>query len=591
MKQVSVTVFAGGREYYFWLDSGLQMVTENQSGDALLNFGGIFASVPVAVGAMAHRPPVITTGAVLAGSDAHAQVSATPLEGNMPLVAAAGPAGGVSGTGLPIPLTPRTDLFGLGLDYQMYHKRFWDDLERSDLSPWQPLGGTFTSAPAAIAWTSDRIDIFGIGLDHAMYTKTCVGEQWTNDWLSLGGSFTSAAALVTRGKLLDIFARGADFTLRGNQTNGTNWFGWQNHGGNLASPPVAVSWGPNRIDIFAVFKDGALWHRWWDGQIWNEWETLGGNYVGEPAVASWAPGRLDVFVIDAQTRELRHYWFSNDTWSNPETLKVEHGQQSMMESPTVVSTAQNRLDVYFLTADSNINLLKWDGQAWSNQNGLAQFRSPQRYHISVDHVQAIDTRALHSDTDAAMISVAAGNAAALIKTQRIGDLGGFGNSDGFYTDGLQIDAVTVDLAEPMSFSYMVVNNGSAGGDKVLAALAKGGDSLSLAGSSSMSQDIAKGVVKIISVKIQELTAEIPVVGPILSFIEPWLMSKLTDIAFANCDGIVAVELRAMIGRDLHILTNNGRNAVTITTTHPGTDSNRGCGSNSKYEVTWTIKPI
>jgi len=147
-----------------------------------------------------------------------------------------------------------------------------------------------------------------------MYVKTAIGEHWTPDWLRLGGTFTSAAALVSRGpKLLDLFARGADFTLRGNHTDGTTWFGFQNHGGELASSPVAVSWGLDRIDIFAIFKDGALWHRWWDGQIWNDWESLGGNYMGEPAAVTSTPGRLDVFVLGAQDRELHHHSFSRET--------------------------------------------------------------------------------------------------------------------------------------------------------------------------------------------------------------------------------------------------------------------------------------
>jgi hypothetical protein len=152
--------------------------------------------------------------------------------------------------------------------------------------------------------------------------------------------------------------------------------------------------------------------------------------------------------------------------------------------------------------------------------------------------------------------------------------------------------VTVDLAEPMSFSYLVVNNGHAPQDKVLAALANAGNSLSLAGSSSMQEDIAKGIVKIVAVKILAAIAiSVPVVGSILSAVESWLMGKLTDAVFQSCDGVVAVELRAMLGRDLFILTNNGRKTVTVTTNHPGTDSPTGCGANSNYDVIWTIRPL
>jgi hypothetical protein len=34
----------------------------------------------------------------------------------------------------------------------MYHKTLWGSFDQDDLSPWQPLSGSFTSAPAAIVW-------------------------------------------------------------------------------------------------------------------------------------------------------------------------------------------------------------------------------------------------------------------------------------------------------------------------------------------------------------------------------------------------------------------------------------------------------
>jgi hypothetical protein len=137
-----------------------------------------------------------------------------------------------------------------------------------------------------------------------------------------------------------------------------------------------------------------------------------------------------------------------------------------------------------------------------------------------------------------------------------------------------------------------VNNGHAPQDKILAALANAGNSLSLAGSSSMQEDIAKGVVQFISVRILDAIAlSIPVVGSILGVIESWIMGKLIEAAFESCDGVVAVEMRAMMGRDLFILTDNGRKTVKVTTPHKGTDSPTVCGARSDYEVKWTIKPL
>jgi hypothetical protein len=609
MKGIAATVGAEGRRDFFWLDSGYGMMASSPARGLGFNLrrGGIFTSPPVAVASMARRPRIFDLEAfssdsepetpsrveddaereeAFAADDGPASAALTPER-----FGGLGGLGGLGGTG---PLTQRIDLFGLGLDYAMYHKSFWGVHDEDSLSPWFRLGGIFVSAPAAIAWAGNRVDVFGLGTDHAMFTKTRTGSSWTSEWQRLGGAFTSAASLVSRGpNQLDIFARGADFTLRGNQTDGATWFGWQNHGGALASPPVAVSWGSDRIDVFAIFRDGALWHRWWDGQIWNEWESLGGNYAGEPAVASWGVGRLDVFVMGALDRKLHHHWFSGDTWSLPETMDLRT-LAPMAESATVISAAPNRLEL-FVPIDDNLRQIRrgvWNGETWEFGSTGAAFKMPCRYRFSVDHIRVHTTRARNNDTDAAMAAVAAGNVKTRINTQWIGKIGGIESPKESQTNLLDFEPVTVDLAEPMSFSYLVVNNGHAPKDKILAALASAGDSLSLAGSSSMEEDIAKGVAQFVTIRIQAaLTISIPVVGSIVGKIESWLLGKLTDAIFESCDGIVAVEMRAMLGRDLFMMTDNGRNTIQVTTRHPGTDSPFLCGAKSVYDVTWRIKPL
>lgn len=607
MKAIAVTLGAAGRRDFFWLNGNFGMMASSplRGLGFNLHFGGIFTSAPAAVASMMRRPLVVSGDFDVGGFDRSgggsapagfspvgdiggAELSADPDPGtlsreHMPLDDIVG--GGLA-------KVQRIDLFGLGLDYAMYHRVLWGAVDTDQPGSWHRLDGVFTSSPSAIAWKGNRIDVFGLGMDHALYTKSCVGEAWSPDWQRLGGTFTSTASLVSRSATqLDLFIRGADYTLRGNQTDGTSWFGWQNHGGNLASPPVAVSWGPDRIDVFAIFKDGALWHHWWDGQIWNEWESLGGKYTGEPAAVCWGPGRIDVFAVGAEGRGLHHHWFSNDTWSFPEVLGIGTSE-GMAESPTVVSAADNRLEVFVPTNGKQIRIVTWDGQSWQSGATGASFRMPSRYRFSVDRVKASTTRALNADTDAAAASVTAGNAAVRTNTQWIGEIGGLGSPKTSQTNLLDFEPVTVELAEPMSFSYIVVNNGHSPQDKILAALANASDSLSLAGSSSMQEDIGKGIAQFISVKIvAALSLSIPVLGPILALIETWLLSKLTEAIFESCDGLVAVEMRAMMGRDLFIMTENGTKTVTVTTTHPGTNSPTTCRAESEYDVTWTIQPL
>jgi hypothetical protein len=176
------------------------------------------------------------------------------------------------------------------------------------------------------------------------------------------------------------------------------------------------------------------------------------------------------------------------------------------------------------------------------------------------------------------------------RTQWIGSIGGLTTPKEAQTNLLDFEPVSVDLAEAVSFGYLVVNNGHADRDKILAALATAGDSLSLASVTSTKEDIAKGIINFAFVKIAEAIS-IPVIGPVTDLIEEWLLEKLSDAIFESCDGVVATELRAMMGRDLFTLTDHGKKTIRVTTEHPGTDSPTFCGRKSKYKITWSIKPL
>lgn len=190
-----------------------------------------------------------------------------------------------------------------------------------------------------------------------------------------------------------------------------------------------------------------------------------------------------------------------------------------------------------------------------------------------------------------MTSVAVGNLPIQTKIQWIGTIGGLFHPEESQTNLLEFDSVTVDLAEAVSFTYLVVNNGHAAQAKILAALASAADSLSLASVSSTQEDIAKAVVKFVSVKLTE-TLSIPVVGSVLKPIESWLLDKLSEAIFESCDGVVAAEPPVvMMGRDLFIATDNGKKALAGITTHHGTPSPTPCGAESSYEVTWTVEPL
>jgi hypothetical protein len=62
---------------------------------------------------------------------------------------------------------------------------------------------------------------------------------------------------------------------------------------------------------------------------------------------------------------------------------------------------------------------------------------------------------------------------------------------------------------------------------------------------------------------------------------------LLGIVFANCDGAVAVDQINVTGADL-INWTTGTGMYSETGFYPGLDSPTGCGSNSRYNVTWSV---
>ena len=636
MQAITATTWAANRIDIFYLDGyslehqawdGTHWAGENPLGrpDPL---GGFFATVPVAVQALVPEPTLTnplpgpamgpaSTGpsTSVSGSDvtgtessaspaslkaAAAGSSATSLDtaitdasGTPISVARISP--GLPGLvgGLSAPKANRVDVFGVGSDFSMYHQTLWNGVPPGTPGVFDNLGGSFLSAPAAIAWQSARVDVFGVGSDRAMWQRTLTGEQWSPAWVSLGGSFSSEASVVSwASNQLDIFARGSDFTLRHRAYDGVNFLtDWENLGQSLASAPAAVSWGPNRLDVFAIANDGSLIHRWWDGSIWNDWETLPIpataspiTFVSAPAVTTSGPEVLDVFVVGSDGN-LYHYWWQAMAWGEPASLGGDiagtplallpaPGQIFLMKPTNEGSVAQQ-----FITEGSG------GATAWTPVT--ANVHLPTRYNFSVDFVKVDKTRSTTTDTDTSQSSVSPGNWPAQSAVQFLGTLGGTSPSEA-QTNLLDFQPVAVELGEFAIFNYQIVNKGSPDPNVVGPALASAGNSLASQALQSIVKQLASGVTKIATVAIGTASG-VPVLGSILGVIGSWLVGQLTAIIFADCDGLVAVEQVVIAGSDLFNKTASG--PYTTTTIHPGTDSPAGCGPNSKYEVTWSITRV
>jgi hypothetical protein len=200
------------------------------------------------------------------------------------------------------------------------------------------------------------------------------------------------------------------------------------------------------------------------------------------------------------------------------------------------------------------------------------------YTFSLVAMEIMNTRSVHEDSDKASLSVAVGDGAAQTVTKDLGDV-----NNGAYPIGLSIGPVEVsDPNVGIAFNYIILNSGhqdQATVDKILTAA---GGALAAAGAKAATAAIGSAIGAEVG------SAFFPVVGTILGAVAGWLAGEVMGLITADCDGLVACEQPAFKGIDLWNRTHTPSQAILHTTYHPGLDSPAGCGSNSQYNVTWSV---
>lgn len=473
------------------------------------------------------------------------------------------------------------DVFGLGPDYAMYHKA-WNGTAWSP--QWESLGGSFLSAPAAIMRNEGQpplfkiMDVFAVGDDHQMYHLIGSIDVWRpgpvwSGWERLGGDFTSAATVISPSPgRLEVFGRDRDLTLRHKTWTGTGWsLGWDNLGGVLASPPQAIALGPDRWDVFAIGTDRALWHTWWNGIFWNEWESLGGEFASAPSLASSGPNRLDVLATGSDGTLYYRSWDSL-VWSDWEALGGPFSSAS-----TVVAPQASRLElvvpVEILPSQPhdvverryNIARKSWAGSVWlpvGIELLAVHMRVPSRYWFSIDYMDPQTTRSLVSDDDYLSSSIRPGGWPADTQTRFFPNVSGPP-----YLVNMNFEPITVEPCETVVFNYLIINKGHADRDTIDKLVAGVGNALASAGVDALTGSSLLGGLA----------------GKALELF-------IGGIVFADCDGLVAIEQVTFTGKELQALTTDTQ-PHTVTTSYPGTDSNTGCGDNSFYVITWSVKSV
>jgi hypothetical protein len=327
----------------------------------------------------------------------------------------------------------RLDVFGLGLDYGVYHK-VYDASSNSWSSDWENLGGNLTSTPVAASTAGNRIDLFGIGLDQGMLHRAWDGSSWT-DWEQLGGRFTSLPVILPAGSGFDIFARGLDFMVYHTSCMPNVAGDWGLLGGPLLGAPAVAS-APAAIRtresmfVFVTGADGAIWYIRFDGKVWKPWTAIGYaqkaipgqqdavSFVSEPVVTApsdftGSEHLVDVFAVGSD-RALWHGWLDSTGWHGQtdsggnETGDWQRVEGSFACAPSIIAGFPSSFRVVEPNTDGKIHLLAYDGTVWHRWDRGPNFRLPSSYTFSVDTVEIRDTRALHEDTDHATATLSVG---------------------------------------------------------------------------------------------------------------------------------------------------------------------------------------
>ena len=146
--------------------------------------------------------------------------------------------------------------------------------------------------------------------------------------------------------------------------------------------------------------------------------------------------------------------------------------------------------------------------------------------------------------------------------------------------------VTIAPHEVAVLTYTMVNNGHEAPGKVEQALEKGTEGLAQKGA----QIAATAAGTAIGAALGEAlgTAVVPIIGTALGALAGYIVGDVFGILFANCDGPVAAGVHALTFDQIKA-AHATPNGLTHTDDHPGVNSAVGCGKNSHYTVTWSVK--
>jgi Ricin-type beta-trefoil lectin domain-like len=239
------------------------------------------------------------------------------------------------------------------------------------------------------------------------------------------------------------------------------------------------------------------------------------------------------------------------------------------------------------------NLTGTDDQLWAPVGG--KFPSPllSRYTFGLDWFRINNTRSGNifstaTDTDYVGFSLTVQNKPTKTLVKSMGNL-----SNGAYAVDLKFSNEEVSNHDKVVIAYHIVNS-SKGEASATAYLQQTLGKLANAAAQALANDAAEDIGAAIGAAIGT-AIPVPLLGSALGALGGWLVGDFWGVAFPNCDGPVAAGIHIYTGAELRRLTleesgGDGKEYGSLER-NPGVNSPSGCGSNSNYDVYWTVDSI
>ncbi|KAI9762645.1 MAG: hypothetical protein M4579_000263 [Chaenotheca gracillima] len=327
----------------------------------------------------------------------------------------------------------------------------------------------------------------------------------------------------------------------------------------------------NLMDLFWIQSDGSV-------QVatvitdksppWTRYQLAGPNSAsvqGGLTAVSRIPSTQEVWWVGPRGELKDAFWFEGSSgWKFFDLANA--GSARLNSKLASISRIAGSMEVWFASAQGELTDQYW-------------YDTPH-YDFSVDKISCMEQRSRNSDTLHIATSVAVAGRPTITKSQHLGDHG-----IGFTFPDVALRNIPVEDGEIAVFTYIIINNGHDEEGKIQKTLEEGANKLASNAASSEGKDIGAAIGAVLGLAVPVVGT---LVGAYLGAVAQVLLTDLFGSILPNCDGPIASAAQVVPASDLNRRLSAGEQFGT-TDTNPGVTSPHGCGANSSYTTTWSVK--